>query len=78
MPTLEEIEVQPMDEEEPFLSQVQEKLCSPNCNLLVSKLFNMLSNAKKLILLYLGQWAMMAWMPMLFILLMWMQCIWAI
>jgi len=54
MPTLEEVEV-PMDEEELFLSQVWEKLCSPDCSLLVLKLFNMLSNAKQVELAILGK-----------------------
>ena len=54
MPTLEEVEVE-MDEEESFLSQVWEKLCSPDCSLLVSKLFNMLSNAKQAESAILGQ-----------------------
>ena len=54
MPTLEEVEVE-MDEEESFLSQVWEKLCSPDCSLLVLKLFNMLSNAKQVESAILGQ-----------------------
>ena len=54
MPTLEEVEVE-MDEEESFLSQVWEKLCSPDHSLLVLKLFNMLSNAKQAESTILGQ-----------------------
>jgi len=54
MPTLEEVEVE-MDEEELFLHQVWEKLCSPDCSSLVSKLFNMLSNAKQVESAILGQ-----------------------
>jgi len=54
MPTLEEVEVE-MAEEELFLSQDWEKLCSPDCSLLVSKLFNMLSNAKQVESAVLGQ-----------------------
>ena len=54
MPTLKEVEV-PMDEEELFLNQVWEKLCSPDCSSLVSKLFNMLSNAKQSESAVLGQ-----------------------
>jgi len=48
MPTLVNVPVydkqEGKEDEETFLSQVCEKLCSSDCNLLVSKLFNMLHN----------------------------------
>jgi len=46
MPTLEEVGIL-VDEDEIFLSQVQENFCSPDCNSLASKSFNILSSVQQ-------------------------------